>query len=62
MIIHGCLFFFLKVLDKLRAHALLQPVSIIGDQGRSGHVTSNTQMDLILNTVSCSPLRVSLYF
>lgn len=40
-----------QVLEKLRSQALLQPVTIMGDQGRSGHVTSNTQMDFILNTV-----------
>lgn len=43
-----------KVLEKLRCQALLQPVAILGDQGRSGHVASNTQMDFIQDLVSVS--------
>ncbi|CAM9955969.1 unnamed protein product, partial [Ectocarpus fasciculatus] len=55
-----------EVLEKLRSHALLQPVVILGDQGRSGHVTSNTQMDFILHTaagetVEHAAARMSLY-
>ncbi|CAN0011259.1 unnamed protein product, partial [Ectocarpus sp. 4 AP-2014] len=55
-----------EVLEKLRSHALLQPVVILGDQGRSGHVTSNTQMDYILHTaagetVEHAAARMSLY-
>eukprot|EP00752_Nemacystus_decipiens_P010432 g9296.t2 len=55
-----------EVLEKLRSHALLQPVTIMGDQGRSGHVTSNTMMDYILHTaagetVEHAAARMSLY-
>ncbi|CAM9515727.1 unnamed protein product, partial [Sphacelaria rigidula] len=55
-----------EVLEKLRAQSLLQPVTIMGDQGRSGHVTSSTQMDFILDsstaeTVEHAAARMSLY-
>lgn len=41
-----------QVLEKLRSQALLQSVTIMGDHGRYGHVTSNTQMDFIQDLVS----------
>ncbi|CAN0142858.1 unnamed protein product [Discosporangium mesarthrocarpum] len=55
-----------EALDKLTAHALLQPISIMGDQGRSGHAPANVQMDFICNKatleiVEHAVARMSLY-
>ncbi|CAM9760825.1 unnamed protein product, partial [Choristocarpus tenellus] len=55
-----------EVLEKLRSHGLLQPISIVGDQGRSGHAPTNVQMDFICSNatpeiVEHAAARMSLY-